>query len=118
MHLPEFFTWYHNQHFKKFKKNLGWNRLVFPTYLNVQILPKYAKEEITRYYDEFIKNSNIPEIHEIYSIIKYMNQIDRDKKFFFKSCLAIHKQDKLRNQKLSEYVPWLADVFNREFKNG
>lgn len=118
MHLPEMFTWLYKKDFKKFKKHLGWNRAVFPAYLNVQVLPPETKEMITAYYDDFIAKSDIPEIKDcIYSIIDYMNQEDQSGRHLFESCLAIHRQDKLRNQSVRDYLPWLADIFDSKYRN-
>ena len=117
MHFPEFFTWYNKQNFKKFRPSFGWNKVVFPVYLNVQILPQETKEYITNYYNEFIEKSDIPDIKEsIYSIINYMNQADQSKELF-RSCLITYRQDMKRNQKLRDHVPWLADVFDSRFKS-
>ena len=118
MHLPEFFTWLYKQNFKKFKPHLGWNRAVFPTFLNVQILPLETKKYITNYYDNFIAESDIPGIKDqIYSIIEYMNQEDKSSRLF-ESCLAISRQDKFRDQSIRDLLPWLADIYDTNFKNG
>ena len=56
MQFPEFYVWYYNQNFKNFKKTLVWNRLVFPTFFNIQNLPQHAKLTITNYYNDFIND--------------------------------------------------------------
>ena len=116
MHLPEFYTWFYNQNFKKFRRHLGWNRAVFPRFLNVRILPPETKQMITNYYNKIINESDIPNIREhIYPIVDYMNQEDQQE-FLYESASYIHRQDNLRGQNLRDHLPWLADVYNSRFK--
>lgn len=113
MHLPEFYSWFYNQNFKKFRRNLCWHRLVFPTVYNVQILPSESKKMITEYYDNFIANSDIPNIKEnIYNIITFMNQADQTIRMpEFR--VMVDRQDKLRNQNIKDYVPWLGELLEK-----
>lgn len=112
MHLPEFFTWFHKQKFKKFKRNLCWHRLVFPKIYNVQILPAETKKMITEYYDNFIANSDIPDLkHNIYNIITFMNQEDQSIRMpEFR--IMVDRQDRLRNQNVRDEVPWLGELLD------
>lgn len=112
MQFPEFYVWYYNQNFKNFKKTLVWNRLVFPTFFNIQNLPQHAKLTITNYYNDFINDhKHVPGIEKLHSLMEYMNSVDQNKNEFFKSFLAIKRQDKLRNHSISEYVPWLDNLY-------
>jgi len=110
MHFPEFYTWYSKQQYRNFKRTLVWNRLVFPTFLSLQVLPVHSKEKITDYYNDYISKNNVHDIEKLYSIIEFMNEFDNSKELF-KSCLAIKRQDKLRKQSVDEYIPWLGEVF-------
>lgn len=113
--FPEFYDWYYNQKFKNFKITLVWNRLVFPKFFNIQNLPIQAKEEITRYYNDFVKNSKTPGIEKILGITEFMNSQEQNKNEFFKSYLAIKRQDKLRNQSITDFNPWLAKYYQENF---
>ena len=110
MHFPEFYEWYYNQRFKKFKRTLVWNRLVFPKFLNVQNLPAETKKEITARYSHFISKSNVPGIEKIYSLVDFMNSVEQDKKEFFKTLLSVKRQDMLRNQSIDDSIPWLGQL--------
>lgn len=111
MHFPEFYEWYYNQRFRNFKRTLVFNRLVFPKFLSVQNLPQHAKETITDYYSEFINKSNVPDIEKIYSVVEFMNSEEQDKNEFFKSMLAVKRQDKLRSQSIEQAIPWLSKLY-------
>jgi len=116
MQFPEFYDWYYNQRFVNFKRTLVWNRLVFPKFLNIQNLPEHAKKNITKYYTDYIAKSNTPGIEQIYSLIDFMNSVEQDKNEFFKSFLAVKRQDKLREQTI-ESIPWLSELY-KELTNG
>lgn len=110
LHLPEFYTWFYNQKFKKFNSTLTWHRLVFPIIYNVQILPRESKKMITEYYNNFISDSDIPNIkNDLYSIINFMNQKDQSIRMpEFR--VAVDKQDIARKQNIKESIPWLGEL--------
>jgi len=107
-HFLEMLDWYHSAGFKRFHNKLLWHRLVGPEFLNIQVLPPETKKEITALYDDYIAKSTIYNIREqIYSIIDYMNETDMTY-HLPRTKLMIKTIDKSRNQKLADYVPWLA----------
>ena len=109
-HFLDMMDWYHSAGFKKFNNKLLWHRLVGPEYLNVQVLPPATKKEITALYDDYISKSTIPDIKEqIYSIIDYMNEKDMTQ-HLPRTKQMIQTLDTFRNQRLVDYVPWLAAI--------
>jgi molybdenum cofactor biosynthesis enzyme MoaA len=109
-HFLEVLNWFHTKNKKKFGKKFHWHRLLGPIWLNLQILPEGTKNEITSLYEDFINNSDIPNIRDhIWPAIEFMNAADLSVQ------LPITKKriddiDKIRNQKLVDYVLWLAEV--------
>ena len=117
MQFPEYSAWHYKQNFKKFKRFIDWNRLIFPVHLNVQVLPHKTKMMIVEHYNEFFSKCDVPELKEhVYGIIYHMIKEDKSK-HFFETVLAIHKQDKLRNQSYKDHVPWLEETFSEFFDN-
>ena len=109
-HFLDMLDWYHSAGFKRFHHKLLWHRLVGPEFLNIQVLPPKTKKEITALYDDYINKSTINNIREqIYSIIDYMNETDLTR-HLPRTKLMIKTLDKSRNQRLADYVPWLAEV--------
>ncbi len=107
-HFLDMLDWYHSAGFKRFHHKLLWHRLVGPEFLNIQVLPLNTKKEITALYDNYINKSTINNIREqIYSIIDYMNETDLSR-HLPRTKLMIKAIDKSRNQRLADYVPWLA----------
>jgi len=115
-HLLEMLDWYQSANFKRFHHKLMWHRLVGPDWLNVQVLPKETKKEITALYDDYIAKSPIPFIKEhIYSIIDYMN--DKDATYQLPRTVEMIKRlDVSRDQNLADVVPWLAEAINYQKK--
>jgi len=112
-HFLDILDWYHSAGFKRFHNKLLWHRLVGPDFLNVQVLPLETKKEITELYDDYISKSNIPFIKkQIYSIIDYMNETDMTK-HLDRTKDMIETLDNFRNQRLSDYVPWLAKALTK-----
>jgi len=112
-HFPEILTWFYEQGFKKFPPFLNWRRMIGPAELTVQVLPLSTKKEITELYVDFIAKSNIPNIEShIWPLIDFMNEKDRS--FLLPLAKKKVKQiDRVRNQNIKDYVPWLSDIFDK-----
>ena len=111
-HFLEVIEWFHAQNFKKFKRNLFWHRLVGPNWLNLQVLPAETKQEITDLYENFVSTSTVPNIRRhIWPAIEFMNAGDSSH-LLPRTKELITNIDKVRNQKLADYVPWLAEILN------
>ena len=112
-HFLEVLEWFYAQNFKKFGKHFYWHRLVGPIWLNLQVLPAETKKEITKLYENFINTSDIPNIRDrIYPAIEFMNAGDLSKQLP-RTKELIDKIDKIRNHKLADYIPWLAEVLEK-----
>ena len=87
--------------------------MIGPAELTVQVLPLSTKKEITELYVDFIAKSNIPNIEShIWPLIDFMNE--RDLSVILPLTKNRVKQiDKVRNQNIKDYVPWLSDIFDK-----
>jgi hypothetical protein len=111
-HFLDMIDWYQHAKFKRFDPVLMWHRVVGPEFLNVQILPKETKKEITDLYNAYIFKSKTPSIKDqIYSIIDYMNEADMSR-HIPRTKEMINTLDKSRNQNLADSIPWLSKSLN------
>lgn len=111
-HLPEMTEWFYEQNWKKFNNILTWHRLVGPNWLNIQVLPNHVKQEIISLYEDYFNKSKIPNIRQhIQPLIDYMNENDASSRLM-STKFNIAAIDRVRHQKLADYIPWLADTLN------
>lgn len=112
-HFLEVLDWFYAQPFQKFggrNRKLYWHRLVGPPWLNLQALPKETKQEIAELYQKYIDDSPRPSTKSyLWPIIEFMNAGDMSE-HLPNTKRVITGIDKIRNQKLEDYIPWLADV--------
>lgn len=112
-HLPEMTEWFYEQNWRKFHNVLTWHRLVGPNWLNIQVLPAEVKQQITNLYEEYYERSKIPNIKQhIQPLIEYMNERDSTR-LLMSTKLNITAVDKVRKQKLANYIPWLAEILDK-----
>jgi len=137
LYLPEFIKWKLESNFQRInpptrpKPFLTLHPLHTPPYLNIKALPLKAKQEIEKkylsfcdWYDEYVNQTN-PENKErlvrilrqtLKGYINYMNQADWSHEL--KRFWEITRQlDRLRNQRIEEYLPELYELIKYTEKN-
>jgi MoaA/NifB/PqqE/SkfB family radical SAM enzyme len=113
MHFPEMVDWFEKKQFKKFFRPMGYHLLHGPEGLNIKILPQETKNKIAEMYKDFSKNSTIPGIvNHFDAIINFMNSEDKSN-LIRHAKYRLDKVDIIRDQKLRDYLPWLADVLEQ-----
>lgn len=119
-HFLETLDWFYAQPFQKFggrNRRLYWHRLVGPPWFNLQVLPQETKQEITALYQKYMDESPRSFIKSyIGPIVDFMNAGDMSQ-YLPDTKRVIEGIDKIRNQKLEDYIPWLSDVLKNVESN-
>jgi len=114
IHLPKMFEWIIDQDFK----NIGsaWQPIASlhplhaPKYLNIKILPIEVKHKIKKYFDEYKFTKHEEKAKQLlnqYSNFMFQEDNSHELKNFFE---ITDKIDKIRNQKLEDYIPELYEL--------
>lgn len=115
LNFLDLIRWMSNQSFKKLRQMPSYHMLHGPSFLCVQNLPKQAKIDIAKKYDEFFdemkrnKTANRRHIQNYLTrIIMFMNEKEQNIAAFNQLKVEIAKMDSRRNQDVKKSIPWLA----------
>jgi len=115
----ELTEWLITQPFNKVKIIPSYHVLEGPAHMSVQVLPLEVKNQIVQEYEDFYKKiakidkSTAIILRKVFSgIINYM--LAEDKSHLLTNLMyATEKLDKVRNQDIKNYLPWLAEIINQ-----
>jgi flagellar motor switch protein FliG len=90
-----------------------------PQYMNLQALPLETKKMVMQEYEKFFdelestydKNRSLLFRKSLSGILTHMTSADLSDKLS-QLKIATQKVDKLRDQDLSQTIPWLSDILN------
>jgi len=120
LHFLDLSRWLLSKNYHKIVNIPSFHMLEGPDYLNVQVLPLEVKIKILNEYENFYQ-----EIDKVYNkkislrikgkfqgIISHMFSKDRSKSLS-KLKIVTERMDKLKNQSLSETIPWLHEILQK-----
>lgn len=119
LHFIELTTWLADKNYKNIVLVPAFHILMKPECMSIQVLPPNVKQHIVKKYAEFYHKADIrygwgrrlgKELKTTYgSILSFMNEQDQS---HLLPVLHRHiiNMDELRNQNLSDIIPWLHDI--------
>lgn len=120
-HIPNFLDWIVSQKFTKIRTKpiISHHVCHKPIPLNIRVLPKYIKENITEYYhnklsymkDVYVEKDYNSSLKICTSILKYMNEKDFEQKQYNYFVNWTKDLDKIRGQNIVDVVPQYRKIF-------
>lgn len=120
LNFLELSEWLVNKHYKLIQDMPAFHVLHGPPWMSLKVLPKEVKQQITERYETFYTES-ATKFDENWSkafrkffsgIITFMNSEDHSH-MLTELKLKTQQLDNLRNQKLQDVAPWLAEVLDK-----